>query len=274
MVKVRMAAPVLQQNDEVAKENRGIFRDKGLFVLNLMSSPGSGKTSILERTIERLAGRLKLGVIEGDIYTTRDAERIEKFGIPVVQINTAGSCHLDARMVGPALEDFDLDALDILIVENVGNLVCPAEFDLGEDARAAVLSITEGNDKPVKYPLVFRESEVVLINKIDLLPYTDCDIDLLEGDLKKINPELELFRVSVRLDQGFEPWIDWLEKQVNLKNRVPIGTRFALLFYSGQKVSGIHVSYAHATQQDNLFFRHLIQQTCFIDLKRHQIYSI
>jgi hydrogenase nickel incorporation protein HypB len=217
MVQVRMAAPVLQQNDEVAKENRGIFRDKGLFVLNLMSSPGSGKTSILERTIERLAGRLKLGVIEGDIYTTRDAERIEKFGIPVVQINTAGSCHLDARMVGPALEDFDLDALDILIVENVGNLVCPAEFDLGEDARAAVLSITEGNDKPVKYPLVFRESEVVLINKIDLLPYTDCDIDLLEGDLKKINPELELFRVSVRLDQGFEPWIDWLEKQVNLK---------------------------------------------------------
>jgi hydrogenase nickel incorporation protein HypB len=217
MVKVRMAAPVLQQNDEVAKENRGIFRDKGLFVLNLMSSPGSGKTSILERTIERLAGRLKLGVIEGDIYTTRDAERIEKFGIPVVQINTAGSCHLDARMVGPALEDFDLDALDILIVENVGNLVCPAEFDLGEDARAAVLSITEDNDKPVKYPLVFRESEVVLINKIDLLPYTDCDIDLLEGDLKKINPELELFRVSVRLDQGFEPWIDWLEKQVNLK---------------------------------------------------------
>jgi hydrogenase nickel incorporation protein HypB len=217
MVKVRMAAPVLQQNDEVAKENRGIFRDKGLFVLNLMSSPGSGKTSILEQTIEKLAGRLKLGVIEGDIYTTRDAERIEKFGIPVVQINTAGSCHLDARMVKPALEDFDLGSLDILIVENVGNLVCPAEFDLGEDARAAVLSITEGNDKPVKYPLVFRESEVVLINKIDLLPYTDCDIDLLEGDLKKINPELELFRVSARLDQGFDTWIDWLEKQVNLK---------------------------------------------------------
>jgi hydrogenase nickel incorporation protein HypB len=123
----------------------------------------------------------------------------------------------DGLQVPQLAVDFDLDALDILIVENVGNLVCPAEFDLGEDARAAVLSITEGNDKPVKYPLVFRESEVVLINKIDLLPYTDCDIDLLEGDLKKINPELELFRVSVRLDQGFEPWIDWLEKQVNLK---------------------------------------------------------
>lgn len=219
MVKVRMAAPVLQQNDEVARENREIFREKNLFVLNLMSSPGSGKTSILEQTIERLSGRLKLGVIEGDIYTTRDAERIEKYGIPVVQINTAGSCHLDARMVEPTLEDFDLDSLDMLIVENVGNLVCPAEFDLGEDARAAVLSITEGNDKPVKYPLVFRESQVVLINKIDLLPYTDCDIDVLEEDLKKINPELELFRVSARLDQGFEPWVDWLEKQVNLKKQ-------------------------------------------------------
>jgi len=214
MVKVRMAAPVLQQNDEVARENRELFCDKGLFVLNLMSSPGSGKTSVLEKTIEYLEGRLKLGVIEGDIYTTRDAERIEKCGVPVVQINTAGSCHLDARMIKPALDDFDLDALDILIVENVGNLVCPAEFDLGEDARAAVLSITEGNDKPAKYPLVFRESEVVLINKIDLLPYTDCDLELLEADLKKINPQLALFRVSARLDEGFEPWISWLEEQV------------------------------------------------------------
>jgi len=190
MVKVRMATPVLQQNDEVARENRELFRKKGLFVLNLMSSPGSGKTSILERTIEKLANRLKLGVIEGDIYTTKDAERIEKFGIPVVQINTAGACHLDARMVQPALEDLDLNNLDLLIVENVGNLVCPAEFDLGEEARAAVLSVAEGNDKPAKYPLVFRESQVVLINKIDLLPHTDCDIDQLESDLKLITHEL------------------------------------------------------------------------------------
>ncbi len=217
MVKVRMAAPVLQQNDEVAKENRELFREKHLFVLNLMSSPGSGKTSVLEKTIERLSGRLKLGVIEGDIYTTRDAERIEKCGVPVVQINTAGSCHLDARMIKPALDDFDLDTLDILIVENVGNLVCPAEFDLGEDARAAVLSITEGNDKPMKYPLVFRESQVVLINKTDLLPYTDCDIELMEKELKQINPELELFRVSARINEGFEPWITWLEEQVKIK---------------------------------------------------------
>ncbi|MDD2554887.1 MAG: hydrogenase nickel incorporation protein HypB [Syntrophaceticus sp.] len=217
MVKVRMAAPVLQQNDEVAGENRELFNKKNVFVLNLMSSPGSGKTSILEKTIGKLSKLLKLGVIEGDIYTTRDAERIEKFGVPVVQINTDGACHLDARMVKPTLEDFDLDELDLLIVENVGNLVCPAEFDLGEDARAAVLSITEGNDKPVKYPLVFRQSKVVLLNKIDLLPYTDCEIELLEEDLKKINPELELFQVSARLDEGFAPWIAWLEEQVGLK---------------------------------------------------------
>lgn len=217
MVKVRMAAPVLQQNDEVAAENRELFLQKGIFVLNLMSSPGSGKTSVLERTIEGLSGRLKMGVVEGDIYTTRDAERIEKYGIPVVQINTAGACHLDARMVKPALEDFNLGEIDLLIVENVGNLVCPAEFDLGEDARAAVLSVTEGNDKPVKYPLVFRESRVVLINKIDLLPYTDCDIDQLEKDLKQINPELVLFRVSARSGEGFEPWIAWLEDQVRGK---------------------------------------------------------
>lgn len=223
MVKVRMATPVLQQNDEVARENRELFRKKGIFVLNLMSSPGSGKTSILERTIEKLADRLKLGVIEGDIYTTKDAERIEKFGIPVVQINTAGACHLDARMVQPALEDLDLNNLDLLIVENVGNLVCPAEFDLGEDARAAVLSVTEGNDKPAKYPLVFRESKVVLINKIDLLPHTDCDIDQLENDLKLINHELNLFRVSARLDQGFEPWVQWLEEQVQLKKKLSAG---------------------------------------------------
>ena len=197
MVKVRMATPVLQQNDEVARENRKLFRKKGLFVLNLMSSPGSGKTSILERTIEKLSSRLKLGVIEGDIYTTKDAERIEKFGIAVVQINTAGACHLDARMVQPALDDLDLNDLDLLIVENVGNLVCPAEFDLGEDARA-----------------------VVLINKIDLLPHTDCDIDQLEKDLKLINHQLKLFRVSARLDQGFEPWVQWLEEQVNLKKKL------------------------------------------------------
>ncbi|WP_037999159.1 hydrogenase nickel incorporation protein HypB [Thermacetogenium phaeum] len=217
MVKVRMAAPVLQQNDEVAAENRKVFLQKGVFVLNLMSSPGSGKTSVLERTIEGLSGRLKLGVVEGDIYTTRDAERIEKYGVPVVQINTAGACHLDARMVKPTLEDFDLREIDLLIVENVGNLVCPAEFDLGEDARAAVLSVTEGNDKPVKYPLVFRESRAVLINKIDLLPYIDCDVDQLEKDLKQINPELMLFRVSARSGEGFEPWLSWLENQVQEK---------------------------------------------------------
>ncbi len=217
MVKVRLAAPVLQQNDEAARENRELFRERGIFVLNLMSSPGSGKTSSLERTIEQLPKGLQLAVIEGDIYTTRDAERIEARGIPVVQINTAGACHLDARMIRPALEDFDLENVDLLIVENVGNLVCPAEFDLGEDARAVVLSVAEGNDKPMKYPLIFRLARAALINKIDLLPYTDCDMAELERDLSLINPELKLFQVSARTGQGFAPWMEWLAEQVQAK---------------------------------------------------------
>ncbi|MDH7576676.1 MAG: hydrogenase nickel incorporation protein HypB [Bacillota bacterium] len=217
MVKVRLATPVLQKNEEVARENRTFFQKQEVFALNLMSSPGSGKTSTLERTIEHLAGSLNLGVIEGDIYTTRDAERIESHGVPVVQINTAGACHLDARMIKPALEDFDFGKLDLLIIENVGNLVCPAEFDLGEDARAVVLSVTEGNDKPMKYPLIFRQAQVVLINKTDLLPYTDCDLDLLEKDLKSINPDLNLFRISARENKGFTPWIAWLREQVKIK---------------------------------------------------------
>lgn len=219
MVKVRLATPVLQQNEVVAEENRVRFQNEGLFVLNLMSSPGSGKTSTLERTIEHLDGKLKVGVIEGDIYTTKDAERIEAHNVPVVQINTAGACHLDARMIKPALDDFDLKELDLLIIENVGNLVCPAEFDLGEDARAVVLSITEGNDKPMKYPLVFRQAQVVLINKIDLLPYTDCDLSLLEKDLRLINPELRIHHISARENKGFSEWVAWLIEQVEGKKQ-------------------------------------------------------
>jgi hydrogenase nickel incorporation protein HypB len=210
---------MLQENDEVARENRTLFQERGIFVLNLMSSPGSGKTSTLERTIEQLPDGLRLAVIEGDIYTTRDAERIEARGVPVVQINTAGACHLDARMIKPTLDDFDLGAIDLLIVENVGNLVCPAEFDLGEDARAVVLSVTEGNDKPMKYPLIFRLARAALINKIDLLPYTDCDLAELERDMAMINPELKMFQVSARTGQGFEAWVAWLAEQTEKKKR-------------------------------------------------------
>ena len=198
MVKVRLATPMLQENDEVARENRNLFRERGIFVLNLMSSPGSGKTSTLERTIEHLPEGLRLAVIEGDIYTTRDAERIEARGVP-------------------ALDDFDLGAVDLLIVENVGNLVCPAEFDLGEDARAVVLSVTEGNDKPMKYPLIFRLASAALINKIDLLPYTDCDMAELERDMAMINPELKTFQVSARTGQGFDRWMEWLAEQTKNK---------------------------------------------------------
>lgn len=217
MVKVRIAAPVLQENSAAAAENRSLFQELGLFVVNLMSSPGSGKTSILERTLSHLPADLKVGVIEGDIYTTKDAERVAAHGVPVVQINTAGACHLDARMVKAALEDLPLKELDLLLVENVGNLICPAEFDLGEDARVVVLSVTEGADKPLKYPLVFRLAAVALVNKTDLLPYTDCDLDALCWDLRVVNPELTIFPVSARLDTGFAPWVKWLRERVRIK---------------------------------------------------------
>jgi len=217
LVKVRLASRILEANEKIAERNRKFFQDKGIFVINLMSSPGSGKTSILERTISRLSGETPLAVIEGDIYTSQDAERIEQKGAPVVQINTSGACHLDAHMVEEALGDLDLDKIKLLVIENVGNLVCPAEFDLGEDAKVAVLSTTEGNDKPMKYPLVFRQSQAVLVNKIDLLAHTDFDLDVLRRDVHLINPELKIFEVSARTNEGFEPWCQWLAEQVRNK---------------------------------------------------------
>lgn len=217
MVKVRLASKILEANEQVAARNRELFREKGVYVINLMSSPGSGKTSILERTITALADRLSMAVIEGDIYTSRDAERIEKKGVPVVQINTSGACHLDAHMVEEALADLDLDGVKLLVVENVGNLVCPAEFDLGENAKVVVLSTTEGNDKPMKYPLVFRQSRAVLVNKIDLLPHTDFDLNTLRRDVHLINPELTVFEVSAKTGAGFAPWCQWLLEQAGVQ---------------------------------------------------------
>jgi hydrogenase nickel incorporation protein HypB len=214
LVKVRLASRLLEANEKVAERNRKFFRERGVYVVNLMSSPGSGKTSILERTISGLAGNIPLAVIEGDIYTSQDAERIEQKGTPVVQINTSGACHLDAHMVEEALSDLDLKGVELLVIENVGNLVCPAEFDLGEDAKVTVLSTAEGNDKPMKYPLVFRQSRAVLVNKIDLLPYTDFDVDALRRDVRLINPELEIFAVSAKTGEGLAPWCEWLAEQV------------------------------------------------------------
>lgn len=201
---------ILGANDEIAAENRKLFREKNICVVNLMGSPGSGKTSLLEKTLEKIAGKISVAVIEGDLFTARDAERIERLSVPVIQINTAGGCHLDAAMVKRAAESLNLDKINLLIVENVGNLVCPAEFDVGENFKATVLSITEGDDKPLKYPLIFKESAVVLLNKIDLLPYTNFNLANAREDLTTIHPGVEIIETSCTNGAGVDAWADWL----------------------------------------------------------------
>ncbi|MDD4172401.1 MAG: hydrogenase nickel incorporation protein HypB [Syntrophomonas sp.] len=217
MVQINMESNLLGANDLLARRNRALFADKGLLVINLMSSPGSGKTTILERTIEFMDGRLKMGVIEGDLYTDQDALRIEKKGVEVIQINTEGACHLDAGMVGKAFNQLPSADLDMVFIENVGNLVCPAEFDLGEDFKAVVLSTAEGNDKPLKYPLIFHQARAILLNKIDLLPYTDFNLDRFREDLARINPSATVFMVSGRTGEGIENWYLWLLEEVEKK---------------------------------------------------------
>lgn len=217
MVKVRLEHNILGANELLARKNRNIFSAQDLLVINLMSSPGSGKTTILEKTIDSLNGKLKLGVIEGDLYTDQDAQRIEKKGVRVVQINTEGACHLDAGMVDKAFQELPGDNLDLLFIENVGNLVCPAEFDLGEDLKAVVISTTEGNDKLTKYPLIFREAGVIVLNKIDLLPYTDFSLERFREDLAQINPLAPVFLVSGRTGEGISEWNEWLLREVSAK---------------------------------------------------------
>jgi len=187
---------VLQANDRIAQNNKELFKKNRNLVINLMSSPGAGKTSLLEKTAERLAGKLRLGVVVGDIETTRDADRISKFKIPTIQLTTGTACHLDANMVASALPHMDLSKIDILVVENVGNLVCPAEFIIGEDYKVMILSVTEGDEKPLKYPLMFRESSLMLINKIDLVRYTNFNIGEAKANARKINPDIEIIEIS------------------------------------------------------------------------------
>jgi len=201
---------ILGANDEIAAENRKMFAERGVVVMNLMGSPGSGKTTLLEKTLARLAGKLRVAVIEGDLFTAKDAERIDKLGVDVIQINTAGGCHLDAAMIQKACSSLDLNALDLLIVENVGNLVCPAEFDIGENFKAVVLSITEGDDKPLKYPLIFKESAAVVLNKIDLLPFTNFDVKSAREDLTTLNPTIKIFETSCTKSTGLDDWAAWL----------------------------------------------------------------
>ena len=213
-MKIPVVKQILEANDRIADQNRAIFDDKGLLVINLMSSPGAGKTTLLEKTIDALKDTLRIGVIEGDIQSTHDAERIARKGVPAVQINTGGACHLDGNMIRDTFAEIDLDHLDLLVVENVGNLVCPAEFRLGEDFKVMILSVTEGDDKPSKYPLMFRESTVLLINKIDLLPYVDCSLARIREEALKINPHLTVFDVSCKTGEGLDLWAAWLKKSV------------------------------------------------------------
>lgn len=219
MKQIEIKKDILSAHEMIAKENRELFKRKGTFVLNLMSSPGAGKTSLLERTIELLKDTVSLGVIEGDIATSYDAERISTHGIKVVQINTGGACHLDSAMIKNALPEFSADRLDVLIIENVGNLVCPAEFNLGEDAKVMILSITEGEDKPFKYPLMFRISKALIVNKVDLLPYIDCSINRIIKDAMSLNPDLKIFEISCKKKTGLNSWKEWLEEEINKKRK-------------------------------------------------------
>jgi len=209
-MKVKVVTRILEANDRIADENRKRFQEAGVYVVNLMGAPGAGKTTLLERTIQALKPQLSIGVIEGDIVGSDDAERISALNVPVVQINTGGACHLDANMISEVLSDMPLKELDLLIIENVGNLVCPAEFRVGEDMKMMVLSVAEGHDKPLKYPLMFRESSALVLNKIDLLPYMNTDMNKVRNDSLALNPKLKIFEVSCSTGAGIDAWAQWL----------------------------------------------------------------
>ncbi len=222
-MEIKVVRKVLDVNDTMAQQNRNLFAGKKVFVLNVMSSPGSGKTATLVKTIKRLLPEIKCAVIVGDICSTLDADRLSVTGVQVVQVNTdefGGDCHLAAHVIENAAGSIDLDSTDLLIVENVGNLVCPAEFDIGEDARVVVLSVTEGEDKPIKYPLMFRVCDAALINKIDLLPYIEYDRNAVVKNILQIHPGMSVFEISAKTEEGFDPWIVWLQEKVKTKLKI------------------------------------------------------
>jgi len=208
---------LLEANEKKAAEIRALLRTKKIVMFNLISSPGSGKTTLLEKTLPLLTKKYRVAVIEGDVETDKDAARLAKYEVPVSLINTKGSCHLESVSIEKALNAFDLDHLDLIFVENVGNLVCPAEFDIGEDAKIALISVPEGDDKVMKYPLLFRESNLVILNKMDLLPYSDFNQQHFYEDLAKINPTVTTLEVSCKKDQGVEKWLRWLELSIAAK---------------------------------------------------------
>jgi hydrogenase nickel incorporation protein HypB len=217
---IKIVRRVLDVNEKMAAQNRQLFTDHGVFVLNMMSSPGSGKTTMLVKTLAAVMPDIECAVIVGDICTTNDADRLAVSGAPVVQINTdefGGDCHLAAHVIEKAAGGIDLHHVQLLIVENIGNLVCPAEFDIGEDARVVVLSVTEGEDKPLKYPLMFRVCDAAVLNKIDLLPYLEYDVEDAVKNIRQIHPDMPVFQLSAKSEEGFGPWLAWLRRKVDQK---------------------------------------------------------
>ncbi|KAB2904134.1 MAG: hydrogenase nickel incorporation protein HypB [Anaerolineae bacterium] len=211
---------ILSANDRIADENRNRLDAAGVFALNFMASPGAGKTSLIEQTVRKLAGELRIGVVEGDIATSLDAERAAAAGAVSVQINTGGNCHLDAVMLSQALPQIALDKIDLLIVENVGNLVCPANFDLGTHRSVLVASIPEGDDKPYKYPGMYRGVNTLVINKIDLLPYVPFNMDFFQRGVETLNPGLKTFALSCRTGEGLDAWLDWIKAEIKAYRKI------------------------------------------------------
>ncbi len=211
-MKIELGADVLKDNNLAAAYNRRLFKNHKTLVINIMSSPGAGKTTLLEETIKVLRGDLTVAVIEGDLATDRDAERLRSLGIKTVQINTVGGCHLDARMIAKTLPEFELENIDILFIENIGNLVCPSGYDLGQDYKVVLLSVPEGNDKIPKYPVMFRRTDLTIINKIDLLPYVSFSVEEAEKDLEAINPAAQLKILSAKTGEGLENWVNWIRE--------------------------------------------------------------
>ncbi|MCE9614354.1 MAG: hydrogenase nickel incorporation protein HypB [Lentisphaerae bacterium] len=210
---IRIYQDLMGQNEVWARKTRDVIAQKRLFMINLIGAPGSGKTTLVENMVSHLAGTLRFAVLEGDVATTRDAERLDALNVRVSQLLSGGACHLEAKLVHAALIDFALDELDLIIVENVGNMVCPAEFDIGEHAKIAVLSVTEGEDKPLKYPLLFREAKAVVITKLDLLPHLTFDLQACRDNIRKVNAGIPVFEVAAKRNEGIDAWIKWLATQ-------------------------------------------------------------
>lgn len=224
MERVPLERKVLSENDRIASELRKRFQEHGILCLNLISSPGSGKTSLLERTLESLPRHDRVAVLTGDIQTDNDAARLRRFHFPVKQITTGGTCHLDARMIERHLADWKLEDLDLLLIENVGNLVCPSSYDLGEDAKIVLLSVTEGEDKPLKYPSIFFKSDLLVLTKTDLLPHVPFDIEAAAANARRVHPEIEIVRVSCMTGTGMDEWQQWLElRRKAVKSTVAVG---------------------------------------------------